>query len=120
MDLNDIKPPGGNGAAKYLEEVPGKPGAATEAGRTFTLQSQSAAQPQSTGLKAVAQLDKTSLQDPAKLDSAVRASISELIDTGKGLTGPLSDREKEFLTDFLAGDPLMRRQVEALLRKVLT
>jgi hypothetical protein len=59
------------------------------------------------------------LQDPAKLDVVVRVLVSELIDSGQSATGPLSGTDKESLLDFISGDPLIRRQIETYLQKVL-
>ena len=119
MDFNDIKPPGGNGAVRgHLEELIGQ--AEKKPSQVFATPTNSAAQQTPPLLKAVSHLDKTVFDDPTKLDGAVRASISELIDSRRGVTGPLSNSEKQNLTDFLAADPIMRRQVEGLLRKVLT
>jgi len=120
MDLNDIKPPGLDGAfTGSVDPTSQKPNAKKSPTQAFSVPSQLAADPPAP-LKAVANLDKTVFQDPAKLHAAVRASIAELLDAGHSVTGPLSSSEKEFLTDFLSADPLMRRQVEGLLRKVLS
>ena len=72
------------------------------------------------GLATIGQFSKAELQDPDKLDGMVRASLSELIDSSQNFTGPLSPAEKQSLVDFLSQDPIVRRQVEGYLRKVLT
>jgi hypothetical protein len=119
MDLNDIKPPGLDGAYTGSVDQTSRKAANKNPTQAFAEVSQPAAD-QPAPLKAVAHLDKAVFQDPAKLHAAVRASVAELVDSGHGVTGPLSSSEKEFLTDFLSGDPLVRRQVEGLLRKVLS
>ena len=121
MDLDDVKPPGFDGAITGpLDQSPQTPEPGNSSRQAFALQPQAAPPQASPLLTSVAHLDKTVFEDPAKLEGAVRASISELIDSGQSATGPISSSDKEFLTSYLAGDPLMRRQVEGLLRKVLT
>jgi hypothetical protein len=120
MDFKDIKPPGIEGARPdRLDQTSLNPRPETSSTQPFALE-QSARPTTAPGLAAIAHLDPTVLQDPGKLESAVRASIAELIDSKQDLTGPLSNSEKKFFTDFLVSDPLVRRQVEGLLRKALT
>lgn len=76
--------------------------------------------PPALGLPTIGQFSKAELQDPDKLDGLVRASVSELIDSFQSFTGPLSAPEKQSLVDFLSQDPIVRRQVESYLRKVVT
>ena len=71
------------------------------------------------GFTFVAQHSKAELQDPAKLDQMVRASVSELIDSAQSTTGPLANSQKASLLEFLSGDPTIRREIETYLRKVL-
>ena len=117
---NEIKPPGGFGP--FID-----PAADTSVDRTgqanFPKAKDAVSSSDSTsaplhGLAVVAQFSKAELQDPEKLEGMVRASVSELVDT-QGLTGPLSAADKQSLVDFLSHDPLVRRQVESYLRKVL-
>ncbi len=120
MDIHDIKPPGGHDpyVAPEDQAVDGKrDGRFNEA--TSKVQSSDLSRPTPTNLGVVAKLQKAVLDDPAKLDSAVRASVSELIDANQNVTGSLSDQQKQTLVDFLSADPVMRRQVETYLRKAL-
>jgi hypothetical protein len=118
MDIHDIKPPGGDDpyVAPEDQAVNGKrDGRFSEA--TSKLESSDLSGPTPSNLDVVAKLQKTELDDPAKLDSSVRASVSELIDAHQGVTGSLSDVQKQSLVEFLSADPVMRRQVETYLRK---
>ena len=120
MDIHDIKPPGANGSligsdyqnvetkrdkefavAKDKSQVPESAAASTE------------------GLKALANCSKAVLDDPEKLEGIVRASVSELIDHGQNITGPLTSAQKQTLLDHLSSDPMFRRQIESYLRKAL-
>ena len=67
-------------------------------------------------LASVSGLSKADLQDPAKLDQAVRASVAELIDS-QTASMPISIADQKSLADFLSQDPLFRQQVESYLRK---
>jgi len=121
MDIDDIKPPGGPGPfVDPLAETPVEPKRESSfAEATGKLQASDSSGPTGSTIRAVAQFSKTALRDPAKLDVMVRACVSELIDSGQSVTGPLSGAEKESLQDFLSGDPLVRGQIETYLRKVL-
>ena len=118
---NEIKPPGGFGP--FIDPAADN---SVESRRETTfpklqntpLSAESSGTPL-TSLAAVRQFSKAELEDPKKLDGMVRASVSELVDSSQGLTGPLSATEKQSLVDFLSQDPLVRRQVESYLRKVL-
>jgi hypothetical protein len=70
------------------------------------------------GAQAVGQVHRAELDDPAKLESLVRACVSELITNGEGQLGQISPADKQSLTDFLSSDPLFRQQIESYLRKV--
>lgn len=67
----------------------------------------------------IAHLDRAVLDDPQKLDAAVRTVASELVNSGQNVSGSLSGAEKEMLVDFACGDPLFRQHIESYLRKVL-
>ena len=118
MDINNIKPPGGYDPPVGPDEQPidGKRDASFAAKGKVESSPEAAAPPT---LSVVGQFSRTALDDPAKMDVMVRASVSELVDSGVNVTGPLSGPEKQSLVDFLSGDPLVRRQVESYLRKVL-
>lgn len=120
MDLNDIKPPGFQGAPiGSTNDEPVKPDLASQPAQLRAVQQPTDSVPVQPGLQAVTQLNKAIFQDPDKFDAAVHSCISELIDAGSSITGPLSTAEKQSLTDFLSNDPTMRRQVEGFLRKAL-
>ena len=65
------------------------------------------------------QFRKADLQDKDKLESLIRGSVGELIDSKAGLTGQLADSQKAVLVDFMSGDPTIRRQIERYMEKVL-
>jgi hypothetical protein len=119
---NEIKPPAGFGP--FIDPAGDN---SVESSRDASFQktqdalrsSESSSTP-TPGLSAIAQFSQAELQDPEKLDRMVRASLSELIDSSQNLSGPLSTAEKQSLVDFLSQDPLIRRQVEGYLRKVVT
>jgi hypothetical protein len=117
MDINNTKPPGGYDPPAGPDEQPvdGKRDASLAA-KGKVESSPEVARPT---LSFVAQFNRAALDDPAKMDVMVRASVSELIDARLNVTGPLSGPDKQSLVDFLSGDPLVRRQVESYLRKVL-
>ena len=120
MDINNIKPPGTNGSLV---------GADFESTETKRSQDFAAAKdkaqasgpeaPSTTGLRSLANCSKAALDDPKKLEGIVRASVSELVEQGQNVTGPLSPAQKQNLVDFLSEDPSFRRQVESYLRKAL-
>ena len=70
------------------------------------------------GAQSIGPVQRAELEDPAKLESLVRACVSELITTGEGQMGQMSPADKQSLTDFLSSDPLFRQQIESYLRKV--
>jgi hypothetical protein len=119
MDIRDIKPPGG------FPELPSDTPATTPANSKpenkfadVAAETQGAAPTQ--GVHAALQLQRAALDDPGKLESAVRACVSELIDAGEQQVGQLSGADKKVLMEFLSSDPLLRQQIEAYLRKVAT
>ena len=120
MDINDIKPPGGPDpyAGSDEQSVDGKRDTQFAESKS-KLEASEPAEVTGPSLGVITQFRRTSLEDPAKLDTMVRASVSELIDSGQNITGPLSGPEKQSLVDFLSADPVVRRQVESYLRKAL-
>jgi hypothetical protein len=64
------------------------------------------------------QFCKADLKDPAKLDSMVRSSASELVKSQSSAVS-MSSSDKQVLTDFLSEDPLFRQRIENYLRKAL-
>lgn len=119
MRMDDVKPPAGNpGIRDCLPDTPAEPKATGGFAAKDKLQSFGAEAERPT-LGVASQFTRTALEDPAKLNDMVRASVSELIDSGDAITGSLSAAQKGSLVDFLSEDPLLRRQIETYLRKVL-
>jgi hypothetical protein len=117
MDINDIRAPGGFGP---LGDPPAETPVKSKREDSFadakaTILGSDSPKP----FGVLTQFSKAALEDPVKLDVMVRACVTELIDSGQSVTGPLSSAGKESVLDFLSGDPLVRRQVEIYLRKVL-
>lgn len=120
MDIHDIKPPGTNGSliGSDYENVEAKPEKEFAAAKS-KLESRESEAPATPGLASLAGCSKAELDDPQKLEGIVRASVSELVDQGQNITGPLSQTQKQNLVDHLSSDPMFRRQVESYLRKAL-
>ena len=120
MGIDDIKPPGAYRPLDSDAEAPVAPqrrGGFSNGESEVRAPDSAGAAPHVAGVAA--QFSRAALQDPAKLDGMVRAFASELIDAGRGVTGALSGADRESLLDFVAHDPLMRRQIETYLQKVL-
>lgn len=120
MDIHDIKPPGTNGSFVGADFE----NAETKRGQDFAtakekLQASGPEAPPTPGLSSLANCSKAALDDPQKLEGIVRASVSELVEQGQNVTGPLTAAQKQNLVDFLSEDPSFRRQVESYLRKAL-
>ena len=120
MDIHDIKPPGANGSliGSDYQNVETKPEKEFAVAKDKAQASEPDA-PSMTGLKALENCSKAALDDPEKLEGIVRASVSELVDQGQTLTGPLTSAQKQSLVDHLSSDPMFRRQVESYLRKAV-
>jgi hypothetical protein len=118
MDINNIKQTPGFGPRSDLPaETASKPKSeATFADATAKLQTLDL----TPSLQSLSQCKKAALDVPEKLDAMVRACVSELVDSGQQVTGPLSKADKQSLTNFLSEDPLIRQQIESYLRKVAT
>jgi hypothetical protein len=117
MDINNIKGPGGYGP---LSETPAD--TPTESKRETRFSDATAGLQNALGTKpvgVVGQFSKAALDDPAKLETIVRACVVELIDSTQGVTGALSAVDKQAMAEFLSTDPLLRGQIESYLRKVL-
>ncbi|MGH9720240.1 MAG: hypothetical protein ACRD8O_08510 [Bryobacteraceae bacterium] len=94
---------------------PDKSFAAPQAGPT----SQPSAAP-TPGLESVtSRFSKADLNDPAKLETMVRSSVDELINAQFGGQPPLTEAQKAQIGDFMSSDPLIRRQIERYLERVL-
>ncbi len=117
MDINNIKPPGDSDPYLSPDEQPvnGK----RDSRFTEATSKPEASDPAAASLGVIGQFSRNALDDPNKLETMVRASVSELVEANQNVTGPLSDEQKQSLVNFLSEDPLMRRQVETYLRKAL-
>ena len=120
MDIHDIKPPGANGSfvgSDYgnIESKRDQDFAVAK----DKLQAQDSEPAAAPGLASLANCSKASLDDPEKLEGILRASVSELVDQGQNITGPLTADQKKTLVDHLSADPMFRRQIESYLRKAL-
>jgi len=119
MGIDNIKPPGGPGPfADPSAEMPSER-KGNFADVKDSLPAAGFDPPAPAGLGALSQFSRSSLEDPEKRQAMVRACVSELIDSDRTVTGPLSDAEKQSLLDFLSSDPLLRNQIENYLQKVL-
>jgi hypothetical protein len=120
MAIDNIKPPGAYRPLDLDAETTtaSKPGKRFANGESEVHAAEVAGDtPRPFGVAA--QFSRAALQDPAKLDSMVRAFASDLIDSGQGVTGALSGADRESLLDFVSRDPLVRHQIETYLQKVL-
>jgi|HubBroStandDraft_6_1064221.scaffolds.fasta_scaffold01487_3 hypothetical protein len=120
MDIHDIKPPGGDSPligsdAQPVDEKRDHAFAETK----DKLAASGSQGPESPALGVISQFSRSSLDDPSKLDAMVRASVSELVDSGQNISGPLSPEHKQSVVDYLSSDPIFRQQVESYLRKAL-
>lgn len=120
MDIHDIKPPGANGSFVNSDYQ----GVEDKRDQNFAvakekLQTSEEESSAPAGLKSLAQCSKSALDDPEKLEGIVRASVSELIEQGQNVSGPLTADQKQNLVDYLSADPMFRRQIESYLRKAL-
>ena len=121
MGIDNIRPPGGHGPlVDPSAETPSGPNRQSSfAEARDKLEASDSAEPASSTLAAVSQFSRSALEDPEKRQAMVRACVSELIDSGQRVTGPLSGTERESLLDLLSADPLLRSQIETYLQKVL-
>ena len=118
MDINDIKRPG---TYEPSFEAPAETSPGPKGQGSFAATAAKVLESSSTkSLGVVTQFDKSALADPQKLDTMVRACVSELVDSGQSVTGTLSSSDKQSLLNFLSADPWLRQEVEKYLRKVLT
>jgi|SRR5438552_8598705 len=72
------------------------------------------------GLRGVStQYNRKDLQQPEKVETIVRSSINELIDTEFPELENLHQADKKFLTDWMASDPVFRDKLIGYLERVL-
>jgi hypothetical protein len=110
MDIHDIKPPGGDSPligsdAQPVDEKRDHAFAETK----DKLAASGSQGTESPALGVISQFSRSSLD----------ASVSELVDGGQNISGPLSPEHKQSVVDYLSSDPIFRQQVESYLRKAL-
>jgi hypothetical protein len=66
-----------------------------------------------------ARFTRADLNKPEKVDTMVRETVGELIQTQWSGKANLSPADQQNLVNFMAGDPMVRKQVERWLDKVL-
>jgi hypothetical protein len=120
--IDEVKPPAGNRPISdpSLDATVEQKGGGNFAEAKDKLQSAGGSDVSNETLRVAGDFTRAALQDPAKLDYMVRASVSELIDSGVAVTGSLAASQKGMLVDFLSGDPLVRQHIQNYLRKVLS
>ena len=116
MDIKNIKGPGAFPGVPT--DASTDPAASSKPENQFADVAAETAAKAVEGSRSVNKVQRAELDDPAKLDSLVRACVSELIDSGQNQVGQISAADKQSLTDFLATDPHLRQQIESYLRKV--
>jgi hypothetical protein len=117
MDINNIKRPGGLGP---LSESPTDTPVDAKRETSFADARARVQQTTSTAsLGVVSQFSKSALEDPTKLEMMMRACVSELIESNPNLVASLGDADKKTMAEFLSADPMVRREIESYLRKVL-
>ena len=116
MDIKNIKGPGNFPGVP--SEPPAESNASSKAESQFAeVVADTASTPVQTA-GSVGQVQRAELDDPAKLESLVRACVSDLIAAGEEQMGQISPADKQSLAEFLSSDPLFRQQIESYLRKV--
>ncbi|HEX2600033.1 MAG TPA: hypothetical protein VHL05_14740 [Terriglobales bacterium] len=117
MDINNIKRPGGFGP---LSESPTDTPVDAKRESSFA---DATARVRETGaensLGVISQFSKSALEDPDKLEEMMRACVTELIESQPNLASSLGTADKKTITEFLSADPMVRRELESYLRKVL-
>jgi len=116
MDIKNIKGPGN--FPGMPSDAPTDPTANSKSENQFADVAAETASQAVQGSQAVDKVQRAELDDPAKLESLVRACVSELIDAGENQVGQISPPDKQSLTEFLSNDPHLRQQIESYLRKV--
>lgn len=111
-----IKPTGG----KPFIDGPGGPADNAKAPAEDTFARKLQATPVESKAAGVAgRYSRADLKDAGALDKIVREALGELVEAEWSSTIPISDADKRSVVDFMAGDPVVRRQVERWLEKVL-
>jgi hypothetical protein len=62
---------------------------------------------------------KADLNNPAAVDAMVREVVAQMVERDSPLQAPASDAASRSVVDFMADDPVCRRQVETYLQQVL-
>jgi len=66
-----------------------------------------------------AQCTRADLADPVKRETMIRSSLSEMMETRFPVLGAVPDAARKFLIDWMGGDPMIRRQLERCLERML-
>jgi hypothetical protein len=114
--MADIKPTGNFGQINYPSEQTGD----TKPNRNFSVvqgPGNATTEPVSSPTEGP-KFSKADLQDPAKLDQLVRSSALEIVNS-QTASAPLSNAQKQHLSDFMSEDPIFRQRIETYLRKAL-
>lgn len=115
-----IKPPGGTPFA----DAPGgaTDGAKAPAGDFFARKIEAAAPAETRPADAAGvagRYSRADLKDSGTLEKIVREALGDLVEAEWNSTSGLSGADKRSVVEFMAGDPVVRRQVERWLEKVL-
>ena len=62
---------------------------------------------------------RADLANPEKLDRMVRSSVREMVASNTSVAAAMTEAQKEYVAEFLSGDPAVRKGVEQYLGKVL-
>jgi len=116
MDIKKIKGPGSFPGVP--SDAPAESTANPKPENQFAEMAAETASKAVQGARVAGNVQRADLEDPAKLESLVRACVSELIETGESQVGQVSPADKQSLAEFLSSDPLLRQQIESYLRKV--
>jgi hypothetical protein len=114
----EIKPPGTG------QPVPPNPGAAESKPGKFESkvqrtggESPASLSPAVSALKS--RFSKRDLDDSSKLESIFNTAVRELMIDDLPQAAKLGDADKQFLTDWMAKDPMIQNKLLGFLRKVL-
>ncbi len=131
MSIDDIKRTGGFGQVNYPSaDTPGesKPGQNFADVRSDVQSGVQSGTPEgdvrsagagTSSTAAAAKLTRSDLQDPAKLNQAVKDTASELVESQTSGTS-LSADDKRALADYMSDDPVLRQNIETYLRKAVS
>ncbi|HEX3821596.1 MAG TPA: hypothetical protein VHW45_14775 [Candidatus Sulfotelmatobacter sp.] len=118
MSIDDIKPTGFGQRSYPSAETTGE----SKPDRNFAdVQKTSTGAGIATGASsaAAAKLTSADLQDPDKLNQAVKDTATELVESQTSGTS-LSANDKRALADYMSDDPVLRQNIETYLRKAVS